>query len=105
MLFGRVVGTVWGTRHDPLVDNLRIMVVRAAKPDGTLTDQWVVAVDAVGAGVGELVLVAQGSSGRQTEVTKNRPADAVIMAIVDDLEVQKRDWAALDQVEVKDLAR
>jgi microcompartment protein CcmK/EutM len=47
----------------------------------------VVAVDAVGAGVGEVVLYASGSSARQTEVTRDRPCDAVIMAIVDSWDV------------------
>lgn len=96
MLLGRVVGTVWATRHEPSLDNARYLIVRAIKPDGKLLEQIVVAVDAVGAGVGERVLVAQGSSGRQTEATKNRPVDAVVMAIVDDLEVVDRDWAAED---------
>ena len=48
---------------------------------------YVVANDAVGCGVGELVLYASGSSARQTEVTKDRPCDAVIMAIVDTWEI------------------
>jgi microcompartment protein CcmK/EutM len=47
----------------------------------------VVAVDAVGAGVGEVVLYASGSSARQTKVTKDRPVDATIMAIVDQVEI------------------
>ncbi len=96
MLLGRVVGTVWATRHEPSLDNARYLIVRAIKPDGKLLDTFVVAVDAVGAGVGERVLVAQGSSGRQTEATKNRPVDAVVMAIIDDLEVVDRDWATED---------
>ena len=48
---------------------------------------FVVAADAVGAGVGEVVLVATGSSARQTEATRDRPCDAVVMAIVDTWEV------------------
>ena len=54
---------------------------------GELKGGGVVAVDAVGAGVGEVVLYASGSSARQTTVTKDRPVDATIMAIVDTLEV------------------
>jgi microcompartment protein CcmK/EutM len=46
-----------------------------------------VGVDTVGAGVGEVVLYASGSSARQTEVTRDRPCDAVIMAIVDTWEI------------------
>jgi microcompartment protein CcmK/EutM len=94
MLLARVVGTVWATRHDPLVDQLKFLIVRGLKPDGTLQEGLVVAVDAVGAGVGEIVLVAQGSSGRQTEITRNRPVDAVIMAIVDGFEASERDFEA-----------
>ncbi|HMS16988.1 MAG TPA: EutN/CcmL family microcompartment protein [Planctomycetota bacterium] len=87
MMLGRVVGTVWATRCDPTLEGLKLMMVRGSRPDGTLLDALVVAVDAVGAGPGEMVLVAQGSSGRQTEVTRDRPVDAVIMAIVDGFEI------------------
>lgn len=55
--------------------------------DYTPKEATVVAVDSVGAGVGEVVLVAQGSSARQTTFTKNKPVDAVIMAIVDKLDI------------------
>jgi microcompartment protein CcmK/EutM len=51
----------------------------------------VVAVDSVGAGVGEVVLYATGSSARQTEVTRDKPCDAVIMAIVDEWEIGGRE--------------
>jgi microcompartment protein CcmK/EutM len=49
-----------------------------------------VAVDSVGAGVGEVILYATGSSARQTAVTKDRPVDAVIMAIVDSFDIEGR---------------
>ncbi|MBX7258898.1 MAG: EutN/CcmL family microcompartment protein, partial [Candidatus Hydrogenedentes bacterium] len=51
------------------------------------TGGYVVAVDAVGAGIGEVVLVASGSSARLTEATRDRPSDAVIMAIVDSWDI------------------
>jgi ethanolamine utilization protein EutN/carbon dioxide concentrating mechanism protein CcmL len=51
---------------------------------------YVVAVDSVGAGVGEVILYATGSSARQTAVTKDRPVDAVIMAIVDSFDIEGR---------------
>ena len=87
MLLGRIVGEVWATRKDPRVDGMTFRVVRGLRPDGEALGNYVVAVDAVGAGVGEIVLVAQGSSARQSEATKDRPVDAVIMAIVDDVNV------------------
>lgn len=87
MLLGKVVGTVVSTRKEPTLDGSKFLVVRGLDTEGKPTSTLVVAVDAVGAGVGEVVLYASGSSARQTEMTKDRPVDAVIMAIVDQLEV------------------
>lgn len=87
MLIGRVVGTVVATRKDEKLDNLRFMVVRQMNVEGQELGGYVVAVDAVGAGVGEVVLYATGSSARQTVLTDKRPCDAVIMAIVDTWEI------------------
>ncbi|MDX2015340.1 MAG: EutN/CcmL family microcompartment protein [Myxococcaceae bacterium] len=87
MLLGKVVGTVVSTRKEPTLDGSTFLIVRGLDAEGKPTSTFVVAVDAVGAGVGEVVLYASGSSARQTEMTKDRPVDAVIMAIVDQLEV------------------
>jgi microcompartment protein CcmK/EutM len=87
MLLGRVVGTVVATRKDRELEGLRFMVVQVCDFKGVATGQTVVAVDAVGAGEGEIVLFASGSSARQTVVTHQRPCDATIMAIVDEIEV------------------
>ncbi len=83
----KVVGTVVATRKEPCLDGLKLMLVRQVDTDGRETGGFVIAADAVGAGPGELVLVAAGSSARQTTVTANRPCDAVIMAIVDTWEI------------------
>jgi microcompartment protein CcmK/EutM len=87
MTLGKVVGTVVATRKEQTLDGLRFMVVRHVDAEGQDTGGFVVAADAVGAGPGEMVLVASGSSARQTQATNNRPVDAVIMAIVDTWEV------------------
>ena len=87
MLLGRVTGTVVASQKEPLMDGLKLLVVRQLGVDNTETGGYVVAVDAVGAGVGEVVMYASGSSARQTAVTQNRPCDAVVMAIVDTWEV------------------
>ncbi len=83
MLLGKVIGTVVATRKEPELNGLRLLVVReldaAYQPAGKI----IVAIDAVGAGDGEIVLFAAGSSARLTAVTKDRPVDHVIMAIVD----------------------
>ncbi len=86
MLLGKVVGTVVSTRKEEELNGLKLLLVRAADPKGEASGAYVVAIDAVGAGVGELVLYASGSSARQTRVTKDRPVDATIMAIVDSIE-------------------
>lgn len=90
MLLGRIVGTVVATRKDRELEGLRFMVVQVCDFEGKPTGQTVVAADAVGAGEGEVVLFAQGSSARQTVLTHQRPCDATIMAIVDELEVGGR---------------
>ncbi len=87
MLLGQVIGTVVSTQKESSLDGLRLMLVRAVDEDGKPTGASVVAADAVGSGVGEIVLYACGSSARQTQVTDKRPVDAVIMAIVDQWEV------------------
>ncbi len=89
MLLGKVIGTVWATRKDEQLVGMKFLIVREVDLAGEPQDNFVVAVDSVGAGEGETVLVALGSSGRQTELTKDKPVDAVIMAIVDRLDVKE----------------
>ena len=85
MLLGKVLGTVVSTRKDEELEGLKFLLVQGANPKGEANGATVVCADAVGAGVGELVLYAAGSSARQTRVTQNRPVDHVIMAIVDEV--------------------
>ena len=87
MQLGRVVGTLVASRKEELMTGMTFLVVRQVDVDNDDTGGYVVAVDAVGAGVGEVVLYASGSSARQTESTRDRPCDAVIMAIVDEWDV------------------
>ena len=87
MQLGRVDGTLVASRKEPRLDGLKFLVVRNLSVDGSEGSGYVVAADAVGAGVGEVVMYASGSSARQTEFTKDRPCDAVVMAIVDTWEV------------------
>ncbi len=87
MFLGRVIGTVWSTRKDENLVGAKFLIVKQLDLNLKEKDNFVVAVDSVGAGEGEVVLVVTGSSSRQTEFTKNKPVDAVIMAIVDKLDV------------------
>lgn len=87
MILGKVVGTVWATRKDEELVGMKFQIVKHVDLDYRLKDMFVVAVDTVQAGVGDIVLVCSGSSARQTTQTKNKPVDAVIMAVVDKLDV------------------
>ncbi len=87
MLLAKVVGTVVSSKKEQSMEGLRFMLVQPVDADAKPTGAHVVAVDAVGAGPGEYVLYATGSSARQTRMTDKRPCDAVIMAIVDNWEV------------------
>ena len=86
MTLGRVVGTVVATRKEEKLQGFKLLVVEALGLDLQPTGAFTVAVDAVGAGQGEVVLTAAGSSARLTHQTQDRPVDAVILAIVDSVE-------------------
>ena len=90
MLLGKVVGTLVSTRKDPKLEGLKFLVLQRLNIEGQPIEGYVVAVDAVGAGVEEVVMYATGSSARQTVLTDQRPCDAVIMGIVDTWEVDGR---------------
>ena len=94
MVLAKVVGTVVATQKEASIEGLKLLLVRPLDERGRETGSHVVAADAVGAGLDEVVLVAAGSSARQTLLTDKRPVDAVVMAIVDS-------WAVGDEVRYK----
>jgi microcompartment protein CcmK/EutM len=89
MLIAKVIGTAISTIKDEKLEGRKLLVVQqtdeSGKPSG---GKPYVAIDTLDAGVGDLVLTAAGSSARQTTITKDRPVDAVIMAVIDSLEVE-----------------
>ena len=87
MTLGKVVGTVVATCKDEKLIGNRLMIVQEVDLDNELIRQYTVAVDSVGAGIGEIVLTVGGSSARYTEATKGKPVDAAIVAIVDTVEI------------------
>jgi len=88
MLIAKVIGTTVATIKDEKLIGRKLLVVQQTDETGNPIGKPYVAVDTVDAGVGDLVLTASGSSARQTTLTKDRPVDAVIMAIIDSLEVE-----------------
>lgn len=87
MLLGRVVGTLVASRKDEKLEGFKFLVVKRLNIDNQETGDYVVAADAVQAGIGDVVLYATGSSARQTVMTDRKPCDAVLMAVVDTWEV------------------
>jgi microcompartment protein CcmK/EutM len=83
MQLARVVGTVVATRKEESIQGIKLLVVRPLDEEGRESGNAIVSADAVGAGPDEIVLIAAGSSARQTVVTDKRPIDSVVMAIVD----------------------
>lgn len=87
MLIARVIGTTVSTIKDEKLSGRKLLIVRQTDERGNAVGKPYVAVDTVDAGFGDLVLTCSGSSARQTVITKDTPVDAVIMSIIDSLEV------------------
>ena len=88
MVLGQVVGNVVSTQKDENLSGKKLLIVKAVDLDGKLLDPFVVAVDIVGVGIGEKVLVVNGSSARQTDETRDKSIDSVIVAKVDSIQVE-----------------
>ncbi len=88
MLIARVVGTTVSTIKDEKLIGRKLLIVRQTDEHGEPVGKPFVAIDTVDAGIGDLVLTAAGSSARQTSITRDTPVDAVIMAMIDSLEVE-----------------
>ena len=90
MFMAKVIGNVVATQKHPKLQGMKLLLVQPfINSAGALvaSGSSIVAVDGVGAGCGELVLFTQGSSARLTPATKEAPVDAVIVGIVDNVEV------------------
>jgi ethanolamine utilization protein EutN len=88
MLLGKVVGTVISTQKDQGLEGYKLLIVQTVEvPSMNISASYVVAADAIGAGMDEIVIVVSGSSARMAAQTKNKPVDAAIIAIVDSLEM------------------
>ena len=87
MLIARVIGTTVSTIKDEKLSGRKLLILRQTDERGNPVGKPYVAVDTVDAGIGDLVLTCAGSSARQTAITRDTPVDAVIMSIIDSLEV------------------
>ena len=87
MILARVVGTVVATRKDPRLEGKKLLIVRPVSPEGKDESGYLVAVDTVGAGFKEKVLVVSGSSARMADGCKELPVDTAVIGIVDDVQL------------------
>lgn len=88
MLIAKVIGTTIATIKDEKLVGRKLLILRQTDESGVPSGKPYVAIDTLDAGIGDLVLTCSGSSARQTNITKDTPVDAVIMAVVDSLEVE-----------------
>jgi microcompartment protein CcmK/EutM len=89
MMLGQVVGSVVSTQKDPNLTGKTLLIVKSIDLEGNMQDSFLVAVDIVGVGIGEKVLVVSGSSARQTDLTRDRAIDSAIVAKVDSYTYEK----------------
>lgn len=89
MIIGQVTGNLWSTKKDENLSGFKFLVIRKLDYKGELTNDMIVAVDSVGAGIGDQVLVVHGSSARYAARENKAPIDATIVGIIDSLECEK----------------
>ena len=89
MIVAKVVGNVWATRKEESLQGMKLMIVQAIDAISDELRESFVAVDQVGAGIGETVIVTTGSSARLAKLGEHSPIDAVIVGIVDQMDVPK----------------
>ena len=87
MKIARVIGTVVSTISSPRLPGVKMLMLTETDPQGQPIGKPFAAIDLVDAGEGDLVLTCHGSAARQTPITKETPTDAVVMAVLDQLEV------------------
>ena len=87
MILGQVVGNVVATQKDEGLEGFKMLVVRQVGFDLKPRESYVVAIDSVGAGLGEIVVCVAGSSARMTSTTREKPVDTAVIAIVDYLDL------------------
>jgi len=88
MIIGKITGTIVSTRKDEKLEGFKFYVVEELDLNMNYTGKNVIAVDIVGAGIHEVVMVAQGSSARQSSFTEGKPVDSAVIAIIDTINVK-----------------
>ena len=101
MILARIVGTVVATRKDARLEGKKLLVVKPISPQGGDEPGYLIAVDTVGSGSGETVLIVTGSSARNAAECKDRPVDAAIVGIVDEVVLDAMHEAQMAEAQKK----
>ncbi|MHC0036407.1 EutN/CcmL family microcompartment protein [Pseudoneobacillus sp. C159] len=91
MQMGTIIGNVWATRKEDHLAGLKFLFVQPELPDGTIVDPPFVAVDRIGAGVGDRVLVTRGSAAANMTGELKLPIDALVIGIIDSIDVERKE--------------
>ena len=83
MIFGKVIGTVVSTKRSDDIPGAKYLLIESCNQRAEPRENYLVALDALSAGVGELIILSQGSSARQTAISYKKPVDAIVVGIVD----------------------
>ena len=89
MIIARIIGTVVSTQKDERLEGKKLLIVRPINLDGSDQSGYQVAVDTVGAGFHEKVIVVGGSSARLAEGNKDCPVDSAIIGVIDEIDISK----------------
>lgn len=90
MKIGTVIGSVWATRKEDGLTGLKFLFVQPEDPEGSPVNEAIIVADRIGAGIGDRVIIANGSSARFAFSEQNIPIDAVVIGIVDSIDVESR---------------
>jgi microcompartment protein CcmK/EutM len=89
MILGRIIGSVVSTIHHPIVEGRKLLVAERLDATGHPTDGYVIAIDAIGAGQGETVLILdEGNGARQILDDTDAPVRSLVVGIVDAVELE-----------------
>jgi carbon dioxide concentrating mechanism protein CcmL len=83
MILGKVVGTVVSSSKNDGIDGTRYLLIDKTNQQGEKKGDYIVALDLIGAGNDELVMISESTSARETQTTLNKPIDAIIVGIID----------------------
>lgn len=91
MILGKIIGNVITVIKDKKYKGLKLLIVREVDMNGNYKKNFFISVDLIGAGIGEIVMVVNGTSARSSEETKDKGLDSIIVAKIENLFFKNRE--------------